>query len=913
MSAGLILTVGIAAYLLVCVVWARIRGVTRSRIRLFTVIASAVIAFIATLVVKNMVANESLRATLHDFASNNGMEFINELAEISPVIEEIVLKTGGALLAPMIFFILFAVLSLVTWVLYFIVTLALFVVIHRKEKTRKFKGVPCLIHGLVQGAICVAVLLVPISTYFSILPKITDNIPVGSDDGSSDILAEVSAQADSVNKSPAVAVFRTAGGKLVCSAFTDYSVDNGGEKVKVKLDREIDAILKLVSEIKDISGKQPSEYTSEEAEAIEALGESVKDSDIVSLIASELVHGATGAWKNGEAFAGVEKPQSDEMTGVMFDKIIDILYEGSKGTGTFNEDIQTLTKLMSKLITTDVMKSMGDTEQLVKAISKEGVITDIARILGSNDRMKVLIPELTNLSVKILAQSLGIPENDEAVYTEMLSNIAGTLNELRNGEASESEKIAIVEDTLETEFTKVGLDVKAEYVSAVAEALVKDFGDSEVVIDPAFVSEFFEIYSDHLDAAGEEGTGDIAYGGGALFVKLGDGNDEDGEKEYQYYKYQNGYGNGGASGSSAAELGREHGSSGDDGEDSGKLAGLRNGQSAGEYFNVTTISGLFGNGENSNYGDYTEEDIQNEAEALEQIMGLVSGFLGGNDDNDSDDGDGGSSSTSTGDIIKGVGEVLDKLSNTESFGKEKTDELFNAILNSEKIGDIITDEEKQGIIDGLSGSDGLTYGELMNGVSSIVDLVESIAKEGSLTIDIELTKTLISSLTEANVEALSGFITGNRFGNLGIPEEKLDAATSLIKDLLTEIGKFADEKSIESEAGAVKHVIDIALTAKSGNGTKLFGEDGRLGCTADDMVELIMSSTAVRSILDSENLTFDPFGLEKDGHHKISESEIEEIKDACADYCSKHASSDGEKLKNELKALASILGININL
>lgn len=969
MSAGLILSAGIVVYLLICVVWARIRGVTRSRIRMFTVIFSAVVAFIATLVVKNMVASDTLREELHSFANSNGMEFLTELSEISPVIEEIVLKTSGALLAPMIFLILFSVLSLVTWVLYFVVTLVLFVVIHRKEKTRTFKGVPCLINGLIQGVICVAVLLVPISTYFSIVPKITGEISLGEGDGNAEIIEELGAQAESVNKSPAVVIFRTAGGKLMCSAFTDYSVDNGGQKVKVKLDHEIDAILKLVSGVKDISGKEMSAYTAEDAEALEELGRSVGDSDIVTLIASELVHNATEAWKNGESFAGMEKPAADDITGTMLDKMIDILYAGSETTATFKEDIQTLTKLMSKLIEKNVIQTMGgDTEQLVSAISQKGVITDIASVLGSNDRMKVLIPELTNLSVKILAQSLGIPENDEEVYNTMLANVAEKLNDLRLNDSTltEEEKISSVKTTLNTEFAKVGLDVNPEYVSDVAEALVKDFGDSEVTVEAIFVSEFFEIYSEYLEA-NDETVGDIAYNGGALFEKLGgmSGESEDDGKgdgnKYTYYKYRSDYGNddkeeqGGQDGqggqnaqggsSAAANLGKKHknesnnnegGSDGAQGSnDSKKLASLKDHKSAGENFNTATMEGLFGGDDGKDYGDYTEDDIQNEAEALEKILGLVSSVIGGSSDPDNDgegdgktdgdvsgDGEGSSSSSSTttpstGDIIKGIGEVLDGLSSTESFGKEKTDALFNAILNSEKVGDIISDEEKQGIMDGLSGSDGLTYGELMNGVSSIVDLVESIAKEGAETIDMDLAKTLIRSLTEANVEALSGFITGNRFGNLGIPEEKLDAATDLIKELLTEIGKFADEESIDSEAGAVKHIIDIALTAKSGSGNALFGDDGRLKCTADDMVELIMSSTAVRSILDDENITFDPFGLvrENDGH-KINATEREAIKTACEDYYASHASDagvDSAKLAKELRALSSILGINIDL
>lgn len=959
------MTAACAVYLLVCVVWARIRGVTRSRIRMITVIVSAVLAFIATLVVKASLVSGSLKSTLYNLAGSNGLGSVLDIAAISPVLEEIVLKTGGALLAPLLYFLFFLVFSIVTWVLYFIVTLALIVVIHRKEKTRKSKNLPCLIQGLVQGLVCLAVLLVPISTYSAIAPAVTGVLPEGELSG----IEEISDQINDINKSPAVVVFRVTGGKLVSSVFTDYSVNYNGEKVKVKLTSEIGAITELASGVMELENLEEVD-----SQAIVSLGESIGDSKIVSVVATEFVHSATGAWKNGEEFMGMAKPEVGDLAGPIFDKLVGILYEGSESTATFNEDIQTLAKLVAKLIDANILESMGgEGTELVTAISQKGVVTGIADILGANPRMKILIPELTTLSVKILAQSVGIPENDEAVYTAMLENIASKLNELRDGSSTQAEQVTTMESVLKAEFKKAGVDIDAEYISDVAVALVADFGDSIVEVNAVFISEFFDIYSDRVgDVLG--GLGDIAFNGGVTFDKL-DGNSS--EKKYTYYKYnpdeeyENSKGemvSGSPETSSAADLGNYMGkvnqTMSDDtfknldentkkeklgqlheehfekpyqeltdraekkgGENveaekqqvnelkeqhkeskkqadvdkkpdatSEKLASLKSKETANT--NATTIEKLTTNDVTAD--NLTTEEIQKEAEALEGMLGCAAGLL-------TNDG------ASISEVIKGVGEALDNLAQTEIFGKDKTNDLFEAVLGSDTVGDLLTEEEKADIVDKVTNSDNLSYGSLFSGVSSIVELIESLTKSETETVELEIVKNLIRSLTEENVNALSSLITGNRFGDMGIPAGKLDKATELIHDLLAEIGKFSDESKIDAEAAAVKHMLDIALTAKSGEGTSLFGEEGRIGCTAYEMIEMIMASTAARNTLDHGAEVFDPFGLAlEDGSHKIGEAERTAITSACDAYYADHrndAGVDAVRLDEELTMLASILGI----
>ena len=118
MDIGSILTIGVAALLIISTLFGLVRGRRKAFFRFFTVTLSAVAAFIGVIVLKNMLGTELITSKLNGFIAQLGMKQVLDIAASSPLLEEVILKTVGGLVAPLLFFILFMALSLVTYVLY---------------------------------------------------------------------------------------------------------------------------------------------------------------------------------------------------------------------------------------------------------------------------------------------------------------------------------------------------------------------------------------------------------------------------------------------------------------------------------------------------------------------------------------------------------------------------------------------------------------------------------------------------------------------------------------------------------------------------------------------------------------------------------------------------------------------------
>ena len=295
-----------------------------------------------------------------------------------------------------------------------------------------------------------------------------------------------------------------------------------------------------------------------------------------------------------------------------------------------------------------------------------------------------------------------------------------------------------------------------------------------------------------------------------------------------------------------------------------------------------------------------------------------------------------------------LGSALDNLSHTQMYGADKTFTLFTGILQSKTLRDTtkITVPETIKLTDKhRSKADTVSFGSLMNVLTSTVDVITSMQNSQLTTDSIE---NLIGNLTPDNSEIIKEVITVERIEELGIPKENAETTTELMGDLFDNLGKIEDPETYESEAKAVENIINIGIAAKDilsgnnggsgdngesgeggseapeapkknlftptvnkdeGNGEGGSGnatpEAGSLGCTADEMVENIMSSSAVCDTIVStvkEKEKTDPFGI----HENMTEDDKDAIKNACDNYLAQNSDKSEEELKKIQETLDSI-------
>ncbi len=919
-------------FLLVTLLFSLIRGSKKSFFRMLTVVFSAVFAFLLTVTFKNIAINITMSEILDNLISEDAIE---EILYSSPIIKQVVSKTVAGLFAPILFLALFLIFSIITYVLYFIITL-----LFRKYFTGKKGGstkssiklIFAALYGFIQCVVVSASFVILIVSYTNIVPEISPKIECSTSvkPEQKDMIMSISENIEDANNTFFVSTYKNFGLNFASNSLTGYSINYNGKKINVNMSDEISLIADLVISFMDLKAEPIRDYGEQEAALIKKIGQSFTKSEILSITGTELLHQATEKWKYGDSFLNIKKPYLGDELDPLLTKLIDVFYESTKSTETFNEDIITTTDLIAIFAKNGILSSANSaqTNNLFDSFASDGVITEITVTLNKNPRMKVLIPEITNIGLKILANSLGISSNTAEIYNEVLTNIANYITNTKN-ETDTEKRVDELKPVLKTEFENIGISIEPEYIDLLAEGLINDFGDFEGEITPEFIAEFFDIYNNMTETAGSENSGDIDLPLVSSGVASTDGNNcteneiksklpvnftnaANNKKIYTYPKYAENalILSTGAAQAAKGSLALINNASSDKIEsfkNSSKYIGGMRSYLTAVINRTTTEEFLFS-------ADCVINDPQAEGLALETMVKEVASIINSLKTSDAN------GLNTIKKASQSFGKALDSLAKTEMYGMLKTSKLFTAIIQSKTLVDAtnisipetIKISKKQ-----FENAGSVSFVSLMNVFVSTVDVMNSMQNNNISTDQIE---DLIGNLTPENTDIIQEVITTDRMEQIGIPKDKAETSTELISDLFKNLGKIEDPDTYADEAKAVENIINLGIAAKNNNSQggeqnkHLFSkneEEGSLGCSADDMVNNIMSSTAVcetvlSTAMDKE--TVDPFGVSEN----ISKEDADAIKDACDNYVFQNADKspeEFEKINNTLDAINKLLGI----
>lgn len=311
MNLSLICTITVSAvaliYLIVGIIWGIKRGFARSLFRLITLAAAAVIAFFITAGIINA-CGDAITAKLLGLADTYAAQ-IAELLHASESLIRYALAIAIALLAPLLYTVLFMLLRALLWILY--AALCMFLPTKKKKPIDSLSRVTGVIVSTVGCALIVISLLMPFAGYLRFAadsyPKvveaevfINDTLPQGLD-------AQLAAGAD--NK--AVLAVRKLGGDLLFEKISRQASKNDTYwKDGLDLDRERDSLLRLYGAVYEVSlidfeaifdENKTTDLTAIKVGLVDAVG----DSEIMKTILAEVLSYAAGKWKNGEGVLSV--------------------------------------------------------------------------------------------------------------------------------------------------------------------------------------------------------------------------------------------------------------------------------------------------------------------------------------------------------------------------------------------------------------------------------------------------------------------------------------------------------------------------------------------------------------------------------------------------------------------------------
>ena len=369
------------------------KGLFRSLLDLaFLMVNVFISSFIARLLANTIFDLEMIAENIQTIAPTLGLDqgFVNEIhiyltsPDIASDAVSLLISFVSVIVLPIIFIAVFFVMGIILFIPKILIQKVMF---------SKPAGMGLKIGGGIAGfaakIVFVAVLLVPIVGYANYAE---DTMKLINSDENIPELVEIQDVLEEVTDTFTIRTIYALGGEQLFNDLTTINVDN----VTVSLQKETDSAIKLYQQAKHFLNTEVKDYGSEQTDAIEEIEKIINDSEFVpAFIASTLSYVAT-EWKNGNKAFGFEKP----IIGTELQQAVDSTVETLSTTTSqsLKADICSVAEIVKYAIDDGFIQavSTGDVDGMLYVLENTDVISDMLVEMHRNERMRPVLPALTN-------------------------------------------------------------------------------------------------------------------------------------------------------------------------------------------------------------------------------------------------------------------------------------------------------------------------------------------------------------------------------------------------------------------------------------------------------------------------------------------------------------------------------------
>ena len=913
-----------------CVGVSLLRGFSKSVLRGGVVLISALASIITCLCLKSKLSVWILDL-VKSMDSGDIAEALDELNNVSPTLVELISQLIGALIAPIACLLIFFAIWIVLGIVCFIVSLILRKLMKKFNSMIPLSRLYAAIIGFAEGIVIVGMLFLPIVSYLSIGRPVLDSMIEQEIIEDSSEMEQVQDIIHEIDDAPVMVVHRVLGGEFF--ADTLMGVEVAGEKVNLR--QELNPILNMAVTVMELGETEFTEYGTREAELIRSVGESFNQSKLLAPIVGDIVYGATDAWMKGETFLDMEKPsmgEQDELFGPFMDKLFQILHDDAKASDRLQKDIQTFADIIAIFVDSGVLANLEDEEKLVETLGGDGVVKSMVETLGQNESMKPLIPEITNLGVRAIGQVLKIPANADEVYGEFMDEVAIAIN--NTAALSDEKRVEVLTEQLTTAFDEAGVAIDPEILDFYSASMLHDLVENnDKPVTAEDVKAFFNIYAENASANGPTASAgrpsmDLLNQSNALAGTVYEhmteaqlkqtatailagfctdlshmSADDQNFAEKSGMMVENAFGNLLGSASMAVLQNKEL-TKPISMDSIRNTAGMQSPDSMKEVSTVVTLDMLLIDVDAA-AEKLTAEGILVEAQSIEAIFNaagtLITKMSQGAELNLTE-------------MAASVGNILDTLKQTESFGADKTAHLFTSIMQSETVRESANLDMATATLMANKGNAGNgSYTQTMTTVADSVSIADKLNKDEDIS-DAELEE-LIRNLNPQIAGMLEVYMTPDRMMQFGVPEKYSVTASDLTVGVFSYMGR-EDLKDYDKEAKGLNQILQMALASRENQkNKKLFSSspnanDGVFPMP-DEFIDKLMGSEAicyslVDVLTDGQKVTvYDSFGFAERLAKKPAEQE------ALRNAIIKHRNNHPEKNPLAYEALASMFNMSL--
>ena len=928
----------------ISVVWSVfVRKLAKTRIRSISVIACVLLALIGTFIFKSVVLDPAFAKDLLNEYGESLPKELTDLTNSSNLLFEFVLGLPVALISPVIFVTLYVVLSLISGIVY------LFILIFggRAIKKSNQKDIPyvkakCIAWSAASAFLSLIVILIPVAFYGGLANDVVETVAGMEvvDAKTQETLQMVSDDyLTPIAGGTTVSVFRALGGDILIDEMTSFTISGG----TVYLRNEVRAIFNVTDSVMALTGDL-SECGDAEADALVVAVDSLTNSKLLTAISAELICMSTEEIATGKKYIKVD---DSGMFDDLVNKTVTILYTDAKSENDtertqYKADLKTVALMFSDLIKGGAIANLDDTEAMMDELAGGTTIKKVIRDLGQNSSMKCLIPEVTNIGIKAIANAVDVREDADEVYNELMSTIAADLNSVK--ELDDAEKVKELSPKLTDAFDNAGIVIDKQvidlYSVAMIQGIINEAGDEEITA--ADVEGFFAAFA---DSANQIDTPDLAddddnansipailarmiYNLSIVDVKATDYNEEDvndmiaagalamtGSTESVLYKVI----------VEGVVLKKNLDAMFvDSTKDPNYTYAIQNKfYSTSTFENTIALASAATMKEHSlllfmdeividvdNVGDF---DADVEAEAIGGIFaqaGTLMNDVSGDDIN-------------LGTMAGSVGAILNSLNKSECVGEEKTANLFIAILQSSTVRDsasmdigTATQLGVKGTVKNANG-DPVDYEKTFKTISNTMDVLQNMNSNSEEGMSQEDLAVVLKDLNPQTAGMMESYITEDRLvEEFEFDPQQSATAAPIISDVFgywNNPDVEMDEEKSAKEAEALNDVMNLVTNASDRaqndeTSQVMFGTDNNsvMGKSADDTVATFMASESLKHSLreNSESLDDDPFGV------KDMMTEESEDKQQLLDAMKNHYTASEDKDTTDLTNFGKLFGLS---
>ena len=273
---------------------------------------------------------------------------------------------------------------------------------------------------------------------------------------------------------------------------TSGSVEYEGEKIKVSLTEDVPAIADAASVLSEAAqGIGDGDVTSKDKKALNNALEDILAFDIIACIMSDSIEYVSELWLNDESFFGISCPDMGEMLQPVYNTSLQVMADSDMES--IREDVLTVADVLTDLIAAGVTGG-DDYEDMILALAEDDLLDELVTKLEKNKHMSPVAIEIKNLSVRLVAASMGdlLKETDQ--YDPLMDDVAREMT--RALSMSKAEQKLYLENRIGYAFAEYDIQVPGSIAVEMSERAMDDLG-RDGVIDEHELKDYYINYMDN--------------------------------------------------------------------------------------------------------------------------------------------------------------------------------------------------------------------------------------------------------------------------------------------------------------------------------------------------------------------------------------------------------------------------------